>query len=184
MERKYGQHGYQDADRERVEREREKSREKPKGGPRGSKAREAPRGHEDAGFSGSSALFALRHDRPSAGRHSSRKPMSEMQSRSSHSCKNCRHFDTSAQFECTQPIPERITKKDLRTIASFSWREPPSNAKRGTPVVVQTAIRLLPPAVRRSQRLRQSLQKIRPPPNSQNLICFPEFAQCYSHCLW
>ena len=29
-----------------------------------------------------------------------------------HSCKQCRHFDTGAQFECTQPIPERITKKD------------------------------------------------------------------------
>ncbi len=31
-----------------------------------------------------------------------------------HSCKNCRHFDTGAQFQCTQTIPERITKKDLR----------------------------------------------------------------------
>src|SRR5215813_9049371 len=36
-----------------------------------------------------------------------------------HSCKNCRHFDTSAQFECTQPIPERITKKDLRNKCEF-----------------------------------------------------------------
>jgi hypothetical protein len=31
-----------------------------------------------------------------------------------HSCKNCRHFDTSAQFECTQPLRERVTKKDIR----------------------------------------------------------------------
>ena len=36
-----------------------------------------------------------------------------------HSCKNCRHFDTGAQFECTQPIPERITKKDLRNRCTF-----------------------------------------------------------------
>ena len=36
-----------------------------------------------------------------------------------HSCKNCRHFDTSAQFECTQPIPVRITKKDLRNKCEF-----------------------------------------------------------------
>src|SRR5207237_5943981 len=35
------------------------------------------------------------------------------------SCKNCRHFDTAAQFECTQEIPERITKKDLRNNCQF-----------------------------------------------------------------
>ena len=35
------------------------------------------------------------------------------------SCKNCRHFDTGAQFECTQPIPERITKKDIRNRCEF-----------------------------------------------------------------
>jgi hypothetical protein len=34
-------------------------------------------------------------------------------------CKNCRNFDTGAQFECTQPIPERITKKDMRTECDF-----------------------------------------------------------------
>jgi len=34
-------------------------------------------------------------------------------------CKNCRHFDTAAQFQCTQPIPERITKKDLRNRCEF-----------------------------------------------------------------
>jgi hypothetical protein len=31
-----------------------------------------------------------------------------------HCCKQCRHFDTGARFECTEPIPERITKKDAR----------------------------------------------------------------------
>jgi hypothetical protein len=35
------------------------------------------------------------------------------------SCKHCRHFDTAARFECTQSIPERITKKDLRTTCEF-----------------------------------------------------------------
>jgi hypothetical protein len=29
-----------------------------------------------------------------------------------HSCKMCSYFDTSARFECTQPIKERIPKKD------------------------------------------------------------------------
>jgi hypothetical protein len=34
-------------------------------------------------------------------------------------CKNCRHLDTGAQFECTQPIPERITKKGVRNLCTF-----------------------------------------------------------------
>lgn len=36
-----------------------------------------------------------------------------------HSCKQCVHFDTSAQFECTEPIPERISKKDARNECPF-----------------------------------------------------------------
>jgi len=31
-----------------------------------------------------------------------------------HTCTNCRHFDTSARFECRQEIPERIAKKATR----------------------------------------------------------------------
>lgn len=36
-----------------------------------------------------------------------------------HCCKQCAHFDTAAQFECTQPITERIAKKDARNECSF-----------------------------------------------------------------
>ncbi len=36
-----------------------------------------------------------------------------------HSCKQCVHFDTSAQFECTEPVPERIAKKDARNDCPF-----------------------------------------------------------------
>jgi hypothetical protein len=36
-----------------------------------------------------------------------------------HSCKQCVHFDTGAQFECTQPIPERIARKDARNDCTF-----------------------------------------------------------------
>src|SRR5580704_6136840 len=40
-----------------------------------------------------------------------------------HSCKQCVHFDTSARFECTEPVPERVAKKDARnTCASYSFR--------------------------------------------------------------
>lgn len=36
-----------------------------------------------------------------------------------HSCKQCVHFDTGARFECTQAIPERIAKKDIRNECTF-----------------------------------------------------------------
>lgn len=31
-----------------------------------------------------------------------------------HSCKQCTHFDTASRYECTEPIPARIARKDAR----------------------------------------------------------------------
>lgn len=36
-----------------------------------------------------------------------------------HCCKQCVHFDTGRQFECTQPIPVRIAKKDAKNDCTF-----------------------------------------------------------------
>ncbi len=36
-----------------------------------------------------------------------------------HCCKQCVYFDTGARFECTQPIPEHIPKKDARNECTF-----------------------------------------------------------------
>jgi len=36
-----------------------------------------------------------------------------------HSCKQCSYFDPSSRFECTQPIPQRIPRKDMRNDCSF-----------------------------------------------------------------
>lgn len=36
-----------------------------------------------------------------------------------HCCKQCVHFDTAARFECTQPIAERIPRKDARNDCTF-----------------------------------------------------------------
>jgi hypothetical protein len=36
-----------------------------------------------------------------------------------HSCKQCTYFDPSSRFECSQPIPERIARKDARNDCSF-----------------------------------------------------------------
>jgi predicted RNA-binding Zn-ribbon protein involved in translation (DUF1610 family) len=36
-----------------------------------------------------------------------------------HACKQCEHFDPSTRFECTQPIPARISPKDKRNECPF-----------------------------------------------------------------
>ena len=36
-----------------------------------------------------------------------------------HSCKQCTHFDPASRFECTQPIPERIPRKDQKNDCKF-----------------------------------------------------------------
>jgi hypothetical protein len=121
MERKYGSRGYMDGDRDgrdRGEGEREKPREKPKGGPRGSKAREAPRPMKMPGFQEvlRCSLCGSIVPPPVDITFESQCLKCKADLRS---CKNCRHFDTAAQFECTQAIPERITKKDLRNRCEF-----------------------------------------------------------------
>ncbi|HTM39166.1 MAG TPA: hypothetical protein VL156_20640 [Terriglobales bacterium] len=36
-----------------------------------------------------------------------------------HSCKQCTYFDPSQRFECAQPVPERVPKKDARNECKF-----------------------------------------------------------------
>jgi hypothetical protein len=36
-----------------------------------------------------------------------------------HACRQCAHFDTSARFECTKPIPARIADKNARNECRF-----------------------------------------------------------------
>ena len=60
----------------------------------------------------------VRGCRPSPSRDRPGEHLSEMPT-DLRTCKNCRNFDTGAQFECTQPIPERITKKDVRNTCDF-----------------------------------------------------------------
>jgi len=107
-----------DDDREGGDREREKPREKPKGGPRGSKARESPRPMKMPGFQEvlRCSLCGTIVPPPVEINLESQCPKCKADLRS---CKNCRHFDTAARFECTQEIPVRITKKDLRNNCEF-----------------------------------------------------------------
>ncbi len=36
-----------------------------------------------------------------------------------HSCAQCAHFDTSAPFECQQPVPSRVSPKDARNDCTY-----------------------------------------------------------------
>ena len=36
-----------------------------------------------------------------------------------HSCKQCTHFDPASRFECRQPVPQRIARKDVRNDCQF-----------------------------------------------------------------
>jgi predicted RNA-binding Zn-ribbon protein involved in translation (DUF1610 family) len=36
-----------------------------------------------------------------------------------HSCKQCTHFDPASRFECRQPVPQRVARKDTRNDCQF-----------------------------------------------------------------
>ena len=51
-----------------------------------------------------------------------------------HSCKQCSHFDPSSRFECTQPIPDRVTPKDKRNQCTFYSMRVMIEKETSTPV--------------------------------------------------
>lgn len=114
-DRKYRQRGYQDSggpsERPKLPKER------PPGPPKGAQ-RDTPRRMQMPGFQEvlRCSLCGALVPPPLEISPESQCPKCRADLRS---CKNCRNFDTGAQFECTQPIPERITKKDLRNQCEF-----------------------------------------------------------------
>ena len=116
MDRKYGQRGYMDDGGGR-EREREKPRQQPKGAPKGAN-RDVPRAVKMPGFQEvlRCSLCGVIVPPPVDIQFETQCPKCKADLRA---CKNCQHFDTAAQFECTQAIPERITKKDVRNQCEF-----------------------------------------------------------------
>src|SRR4051812_21477376 len=47
-----------------------------------------------------------------------------------HTCAQCLHFDTSAPFECQQPVPTRVSPKDALNTCTFY--EPRTTVERET----------------------------------------------------
>ena len=122
-ERKYRQRGYQDDPRDR-ERQGPKAAEGPREKPEGPKTPNLMASHEVFRCSRCGNRLAL--------------PV-ESDSRCSrcgvdlHSCIQCMSFDTSARFECTQPIAARVAPKDAKNLCTFFTARTTVERQTGTP---------------------------------------------------
>jgi ribosomal protein S27E len=56
-----------------------------------------------------------------------------------HACAQCAYFDTSAPFECQQPVPVRVSPKDARNSCTFY--EPRTTVERETKTAAPTSAR-------------------------------------------
>ena len=110
MERKYKQKGYHDRDREEKKREHRPAEPRPRQDQLGPRTPRMVGTVTRARCANCGAVLMPGFD------PNGRCPRCHFEL---HCCKQCRHFDTGAQFECTQPIPERITKKDARNECTF-----------------------------------------------------------------
>jgi len=64
-----------------------------------------------------------------------------------HCCRQCTFFESSAHFQCTKPIPERIAAKDLRNeCAEFSPRVTVARDSTRPPEAPKPVIAAEPPA--------------------------------------
>src|SRR5271154_2161253 len=115
MERKYRQRGYSDREAEEKKRARAERADRPSD-PRPKQDMLGPRTPRMVGTvmrarcSSCGAVLAPGFDQ------SGECPRCHA---AMHSCKQCVHFDTAAQFECTQPIPERISNKLAKNYCIF-----------------------------------------------------------------
>lgn len=143
-ERKYQQRGYQEQDRER--RPRDGQSRGPDGGARPERPPGAP-----AGARRISAEGARNPNMP--GYHQVARCArcgffvdGDILSRSKcpkctqdlHACAQCVNFDPAARFQCTQPIPVRISPKDVANdctlfLARTSWERDISSAQSAKP---------------------------------------------------
>jgi len=110
-DRKYRQHGYQDRGKEKEEERQKQSSERPvKKETFGPRALQMPGTHTVSRCAQCGTLLA-----------SISEPVGQCPKCGFelHSCRQCTYFDTSSRFECTQPIPERVARKDERNQCAF-----------------------------------------------------------------
>lgn len=108
-DRKYRQHGYQDSGekQQRSSSERSPRKDKDTFGPR---PLNMPGTHEVSRCAQCGTLLTMLSE-----------PLGQCPKCGFelHSCKQCTYFDPSRRFECMQPVPERVTKKDARNECKF-----------------------------------------------------------------
>jgi hypothetical protein len=115
VDRKYSHRGYRDAEKHE-KKDRQRERKPPAGGPKGASDHLGPRTPRMVGTvtrarcSNCGAVLAPGFD-PGGQCPKCRFEL--------HCCKQCRFFDTGAQFECTQPVGERISPKDAKNSCKF-----------------------------------------------------------------
>ena len=117
MDRKYSHRGYRDAEKQEKKEKRDRShdRKPPQGGPRANDHL-GPRTPRMVGTvtrarcSNCGAVLTAGFD------PHGQCPKCNFEL---HCCKQCRFFDSGAQFECTQPVPERISPKDAKNACTF-----------------------------------------------------------------
>src|SRR5688500_17140225 len=108
-DRKYNQRGYMQSDRESQRpRSQSKSQESPRAKPQD---REGPRSPRMMAFGEASKCTACGTKAPSSINVDSSCPKCNADL---HSCRQCRHFDPGARFECNKTILARIVNKHAR----------------------------------------------------------------------
>jgi hypothetical protein len=142
-DRKYKQRGYQDDDRDRAPRQDgagspgQARPERPPGAPAGAR-RISSEGAKNPNMPGFRQVARCSRcgtlvDSQVLSRSKCTKCGQDLRS-----CAQCVHFDPSARFECTQPIPARITPKDAANECTFftartSWERETSSAISNKP---------------------------------------------------
>ena len=108
QDRKYRQHGYQDSDRDRLER---RDQQRPKGpqGPRSLQDPSGPRLPRLVQSVTASRCFSCAAVLPPDTNFKGPCPKCGL---ALHCCKQCTHFEPSTRFQCVKPIPARIPYKD------------------------------------------------------------------------
>ena len=127
-DRKYRQHGYQDEPRR--PRQEHKPAEKKEYAPRGQTPAGAPKTFNMPGFREVVTLPRLRHTNSPWPLAWSPDGRCARCGADLHACAQCVSFDTGASFECQQPIPVRISPKDVRNTCTFF--EPRTTVERET----------------------------------------------------
>ena len=110
-DRKYRQHGYQDSGEQRQKTSHEQApARKDKDNTFGPRPVQMPGTHSVSRCSQCGTLLSMLSE-----------PLGQCPKCGFelHSCKQCTYFDPSRRFECMQPVPERIPKKDARNDCTF-----------------------------------------------------------------